>query len=369
MYNYDVWAKASSGRHDAPYFQHQVFFKIYLMKVLFVCSGNSSNFPIVPFIQSQGESLKDLGAKVDYFPVKGKGILGYIKSGLKIRKFLKSNNYDIIHAHFTLSGWSAVIGARKTPVILSLMGSEVHGNVAGNNALNLKSRFYQILTYLIQPFVAAIISKSENIEKHVYLKSKSKILPNGVNTDLFRPTTNDYRKELGLAPEKVYVLFLGNREKPIKNFSLAQKAVESLNVPNVELINPYPLTHSDVPKYLNSVNVLVVPSLMEGSPNVVKEAMACNCPIVATNVGDIRWVMGDTEGCFLSSFSSKEFAKQLKRAIEFSEVNGRTNGEQQIAELGLRSESIANRLIDIYTSVHAGSFKIKRSSHQELIES
>lgn len=339
------------------------------MKVLFVCSGNSINFPIVPFIKSQGESLKEAGIEVDYFPVKGKGILGYIKSGIKIRKFLESNNYDVIHAHFTLSGWSALIGTRKIPIVLSLMGSDALGQVSGNDNLNLKSRFYQILTYLIQPFVAAIISKSANIEKHVYLKSKSTILPNGVNTDLFRSAADDFRKELGLDSEKIYILFLGNRDKPIKNFSLAQEAVASLDLPNVELINPYPLVHADVPKYLNSVNVLVVPSLMEGSPNVIKEAMACNCPIVATDVGDIRWVMGDIEGCYLSSFSSKEFAQQLKLAIEFSEVYGRTNGEQRISKLGLSSESIANRLIDIYTSLKTGSYGIKSLKHQELIES
>jgi teichuronic acid biosynthesis glycosyltransferase TuaC len=339
------------------------------MKVLFVCSGNSINFPIVPFIKSQGESLKDAGVEVDYFPVNGKGMMGYIKSGIKIRKLLKTNNYDIIHAHFTLSGWSAFIGTRKTPIVLSLMGSDALGKLTGSEGINFKSRFYQVLTYLIQPFMAAIISKSENIEKHVYLKSKSNILPNGVNTDLFKPMANGFRKELGLDAKKIYILFLGNRDKPVKNFSLAKNAVESLNMPHVELINPYPLAHADVPKYLNSVNVLVVPSLMEGSPNVVKEAMACNCPIVATDVGDIRWVLGETEGCYISTFNANEFARQLKHAIEFSEVKGRTNGKQRIADLSLSTESIANLLIGIYTAVQAGPFKKEKLSHKELIKS
>ncbi|MBD1397717.1 glycosyltransferase [Pontibacter sp. JH31] len=327
------------------------------MKVLFVCSGNSVIFPIVPFIKSQGESLKAAGIEVDYFPLKGKGFTGYIKAGLNLRKVLKLKQYDVIHAHYTLSGWAAVIGARNTPVVISLMGSDAYGQITENIAQSIKSKFYQLLTYLIQPFVTAIISKSENIEKHVYLKRKSTILPNGVNTNLFRPTTNDFRQELGLHADKIYILFLGNRDKPIKNYTLAREAVALLNMPDVELINPYPLDHADIPSYLNSVNVLVVPSLMEGSPNVVKEAMACNCPIVATDVGDIKWVIGDTDGCHLSDFNPEEFAAKLKSAIAFSRDSGRTNGINRINELGLSAEDVANKLIDIYDSTQAVSHK------------
>lgn len=322
------------------------------MKVLFVCSGNSTNFPIVPFIKAQGESLVDAGLEVDYFTIKGKGLLGYVKSGLRLRRFIKTNHYDIIHAHFTLSGWSALIGSGNTPIVLSLMGTDAYGNYIGNNKINFKTRLYSILTLLIQPFVAAIISKSPNIEKYVYLKNKSHILPNGVNTSLFRPLVHGYREELGLEEDKQYVLFLGNKEKPVKNYTLAQQALESLKLTNVELINPYPLPHSEVAKYLNSVNLLVVPSFMEGSPNVVKEAMACNCPIVATDVGDIKWVLGDTKGCFISSFDTKDFAQKIKLALEFSESFGKTAGEQRISMLGLSIESVASKLIDIYTSTH-----------------
>jgi glycosyltransferase involved in cell wall biosynthesis len=87
---------------------------------------------------------------------------------------------------------------------------------------------------------------------------------------------------------------------------------------------------------------------MEGSPNVIKEAMACNCPIVATDVGDIRWVLGETEGCYISSFDTKEFADKIRLALKYSETVGRTNGMKRIQELGLDSETIAKRIIDIY---------------------
>jgi glycosyltransferase involved in cell wall biosynthesis len=241
-----------------------------------------------------------------------------------------------------------VIGSGNIPVILSLMGSDAQGEFIGVNKIRKDSSLFILSSFLIQPFVKAIITKSQNIQDRVYTKYKSYIIPNGIDTTVFKPHAEGYRKELGLAQNKKYVLFLGSKEKIGKNYSLAQKAISFLNLPDTELLNPYPIPHADIPKYLNSANVLVVPSFMEGSPNVIKEAMACNCPIVATDVGDIRWVMGDTEGCYLSSFNVEDFAEKIRLALDFSEAKGRTAGEERIKKLGLDSDTIAKRVIDIY---------------------
>ena len=318
------------------------------MKVLFVCSGNIKGFEVVPFIKEQGESLKKIGIEVDYFPIIGKGLKGYFQASKKLRAHLKANKYDLIHAHFTHSGWTAVLAAGKTPVVLSLMGSDAYGEYVGVNKVQLKSRANTLLTYFIQPFTKAIISKSQNIEDYVYLKHKSYIIPNGINKEKFKPSTIDYRAELGLSKDKKQVLFLGSRTNVRKNYALVKDAFDHLNLPDAELINPYPVSHAQIPKYLNAADVLVVPSLMEGSPNVIKEAMACNCPIVSTDMGDARWVFGDTEGCFLSSFKPYDFAEKIKMALEFAEKKGRTQGEKRIIELGLDAETIAQRVKGIY---------------------
>lgn len=318
------------------------------MRVLFVCSGNSKDFNIVPFVKEQGESLRKQGIDVDYYPVVGKGIAGYVKAGLKLRKCLKENSYDLIHAHFTLSGWTAVIGAKKTPVVLSLMGSDAYGEYIGVNKVQPSSRFVMFLTWLIQPFVKAIISKSQNIENYVYLKRKSYIVPNGINKEKFKPLPLSELKDLPLKEGKKQVLFLGSKANVRKNFPLAQAAVEQLNLPDVELINPYPVAHNEIPKYLNAADVLVVPSLMEGSPNIVKEAMACNCPIVSTDMGDVKWLFGETKGYYLASFDARDFAEKLRLALKFAETNGKTEGRKRIIELGLEAENIAQRIIGIY---------------------
>ncbi|MEO5603571.1 MAG: glycosyltransferase [Cyclobacteriaceae bacterium] len=321
------------------------------MKVLFVCSGNVNGFEVVPFIREQGEAIRKAGVDIDYFPVKGKGLKGYLTASARLRNHLKQNHYDLIHAHFILSGCTAVLASRKTPIVLSLMGSDAYGEYVGENRTLFFSRYLTILTRLIQPFVSAIISKSSNIERYVYLKQKSFIVPNGIDITKFRSTPKNYRDELALNAGKKQVLFLGSRSSVRKNIKLAQNAISYLNRNDVELINPYPVSHDTIPKYLNSVHVLAVCSYMEGSPNVVKEAMACNCPIVATNVGDIEWVFGNTEGCYIASFKPEDYAAKLTEALNFSEGHRRTRGEQRIHDLALDSETVARRVIEIYKKV------------------
>ncbi|WP_207511000.1 glycosyltransferase [Longitalea luteola] len=319
------------------------------MKVLFVSSGNSKEFDIIPFIKEQGESLKSEGIEVDYYPVHGKGLKGYIKAGFSLRKLLKRKQYDLIHAHFTYSGWTALIGAGwRIPVVLSLMGSDANGEYKGENKVVLSSRLSSFMTWLIQPFVKAIISKSANIEKSVYLKRKSHIIPNGVNMQKFRPREMNGHSDHTRTDGKIKVLFLGNKNKPGKNFPLVEAAIQHLGWQHVELISPYPVQHNDVPKYLNEADVLAFPSYMEGSPNVIKEAMACNCPIVSTDVGDVSWVFGKTKGCYLASFEPADFAEKLKEAIHFSQTKGRTKGRQRIVSLSLDMETVAKRLRSVY---------------------
>ena len=321
------------------------------MKILFVCSGNVNGFDVVPFIKEQGEAIRKLGVDIEYFPLRGKGLKGYLEAGLSLRSYLKKNHYDLIHAHFILSGCAAVFASRRTPVVLSLMGSDAYGEYVGENKTLFSSRYLTLLTILIQPLVRAIISKSRNIERYVYLKRKSFIIPNGIDTTKFKSGEINYRDELALSSDKKQILFLGSKNSVRKNLKLAQNAVSCLNRNDVELINPYPVSHESVPKYLNSVHVLAVCSYMEGSPNVIKEAMACNCPIVATDVGDVKWVLGKTEGCYIASFKPEDYAAKLSEALKFSQTHGRTQGEQRIKELNLDSVTVAKRIIEIYKMV------------------
>lgn len=323
------------------------------MKVLFVASGNSETFDVAPFIQSQAQSLEKQGIDIDFFPVLGKGIKGYLKSSKDLREYVKKMNPDIIHSHYTLCGWTSILAATGKPIVHSFMGSDVNGIYDKKGKVKWNSRYLTLLSVLLQPFVSAIICKSANLSKLFLFRKSIQTVPNGVDLDTFGLFDKRNDKVFELANNKQSILFLGDPNNTVKNYPLVYEAVKKLVDLDVELITPYPVPHGKVSLYLQKADVFVLSSLNEGSPNVVKEAMACNCPMVVTDVGDVAWVIGDTHGCYVSSFKVDDFVSNLKKALLFAKEHGRTNGRQRILNLGLDSETIAKRIISIYEEVLA----------------
>jgi len=307
------------------------------MKVLFVFSGNSYYFDISPFIKVQAESLTKLGHTIDYYPVKGKGLWGYLSNITKISKFIKQGDYDIVHSHYSFCGIVSALATEK-PVVCSLMGSDVK-----------KSGLWRfIIKYFIMHKWKRTIVKSKDMKLTLGI-DKVEVIPNGVDLDIFRPMNkNDCRKELGWDIGNKIILFAADPKRPEKNFSLAKKATETLNIQDVELKVVYPVPHKDIPIYLNAADLLLSTSLWEGSPNIIKEAMACNCPIVSTNVGDVKWLLDGVEGCFITTNDPKDIADKIKKALNFK---SRRNGRDKLINLGLDSEHIAKKIIKVYEEV------------------
>jgi teichuronic acid biosynthesis glycosyltransferase TuaC len=323
------------------------------VNVLFISSGNAES-GICTIIKNQGDSLIEAGINIEYFNIKGKGIVSYIRHIFILRKKKRNKKYDIFHAHYSLSAVTAILAGCK-PLIVSLMGSDAYGDYIENNQISFTSRIKILLTYLIQPFVYKIISKSDNIEKYVYLKRKSVIIPNGINLNFFRPNNSRFevREKFGFRNQIKYVLFVGNTKNKRKNYKLVEESFSLIHSPFFKLINLYPINHIDMPDYLNATDVLILTSFAEGSPNIIKEAMACNCPVVSTAVGDVKWLFGNEPGHFITSFEPENVADKIKMALIFSEERGRTNGRKRINELSLDSETVAKKVIGIYEEVLA----------------
>ena len=322
------------------------------MKILFIFRTASNKKAPVPFIASQMQSLQKQGIAVESFAISGKGIMAYFRAAGKLRAFLRTHPHDIIHAHYALCGLTAVLAFTGKPIVLSLMGSDILGEYRSKSSISFRSRIVMLIAWLIQPFVAAIIAKSENIYIKIRLKKIASLIPNGVDLEFFNPTDNKQaRSELGLEPGKRYVLSLANPQHYWKNPGLARKAVKLLNDSDVELLTPYPVEPGEVAKYLNASDVFISTSFMEGSSNVIKEAMACNCPIVATDVGDAAWVLGQTPGCYLTSFDPDEIAGKLQSALAFAQTHNRTIGRRRIIELGLDLQTTAKRIVEVYQSL------------------
>ena len=220
--------------------------------------------------------------------------------------------------------------------------------------MTLLGRINILLSRLLQYFVDEIIVKSDNLLEKLDASLSVSVVPNGVNFNTFRSMDKaECRKKLGLNKHNKIVLFLGKTDDPRKNYSLAQSSIEYLNSYsnrkiNIELVAPNSIAPEEVPVYMNASDVLLQTSLWEGSPNVIKEAMACNIPIVSTDVGDVNKVIIDTKGCFLTEFDSESIGHAIDNAISF---NSRTLGRNDIKHL--RSERVAETIKSIYATLLA----------------
>jgi teichuronic acid biosynthesis glycosyltransferase TuaC len=315
------------------------------LKVLFVCSGNSQ-FGINPIIQNQAESLKEIGLDVDFFTVRQSGFRGYLKSVKPLREKIRSGNYSIVHAHYVLSGWIAVLSQLKTPLVLSFMGSDIHGDFNKKGKKTFNGFIHQFLSKLIQPFPDHLIVKSDQMFQNIFYQKKTSVIPNGVCFSHFKEMDKTAcRKELKLPTDKKLILFAGNPDMYIKNHQLANEAVKQLDT-NISLINPYPVKHKDMVRYYNAADVLLLTSFREGSPNVIKEAMACNLPVVSTKVGDVEYIIKNTSGCFLVDQTIDSVKDGINKALEF---NSRTNGRNHIKHLN--QKEIAAQIQALYHSL------------------
>jgi len=314
------------------------------MNILFVSSGNNRTGKTAPFIESQGESLRKKGHNVYYSLVKGHGLKSYFKHSFEIKKDVKKYKIDVIHAHYSLCAFSSLLAFSKKPIVASYMGSDAYGSINKKGKTRISSYWIVLLSLLMQPFLSYIISKSENIDKYVHKKRRA-IIPNGVDFDTFQPRT---QKRDDSSSKLFTILFLGDTSSERKNFTLLDKAVSSLNDENIIIEAPYPIQAKDIPKYMQNADMLAMTSWEEGSPNVVKEAMACNLPIVATNAGDAWWLLGDLEGHYKTKFDYNDLAKGI---LEIKKFNNNTKGRDRLIELGLDASMVADKLIGIYETV------------------
>lgn len=304
------------------------------MKVLFVSSGRRGDVGVV--VRNQGESLVKNGVSIDFFTTKP-GIYGYLRAVWRLWMTIRQGSYNLVHAHYSYSAFTATLAGCR-PLVVSLMGSDT----TGNRFLNL------IIRILSQRRWSATIVKTKEMQRRLNLRN-AVVIPNGVDLNRFRPLEKEFcRKKLGLDENEMIVLFIAGMNREEKRLSLAMEAFRLLDEGNLRFIHLHDTPNEQVPLYFNSADLLLLTSSREGSVNVVKEAMACNCPVVSTDVGDVRSVFGDLEGCFLTSSDPHDIAAGIKNALNFGR---RTSGRKRLVELGLDADSVAGRLIDLYMQV------------------
>ena len=152
-------------------------------------------------------------------------------------------------------------------------------------------------------------------------------------------------KKLHIDTER-FVLFSGSFTNEVKNPTLAKEAMAKVD--NAELVELRGYSREEVNLLMNAADCLLMTSHREGSPQVIKEAMACGTPVVSVDVGDVKEVIGHTEGCYIAERDPEDIAEKIRQALAFK---GKTNGRQRIIDLGLSNDLVAKKLIEIYNEV------------------
>lgn len=307
-----------------------------MMKVLFVCSGNFTGLfeHKMVFVHEVREALISKGIKIDVFLVKGKGLFGYLKSIFNFWKIVFNSDYDLIHAYYGLSGLLACLQLSK-PVITTFLGSDI--NLP--NIRRISKIVYSISSFSI--FVDKKLAQLINAKKKYVVQSL------GIDLATFSPIEKTVsREKVGFSQSDKVILFSSSFDRKEKNFFLAKKALDSLeqSFSIIELGKSYSREYLNL--LYNVADVFLLTSFTEGSPQTIKEAMACNCPIVTTDVGDIKEIISDTEGCFMTSFDPADVADKIKLALDFGK---RTNGREKIKHLD--NKLIAEKILEVYKEV------------------
>ena len=305
------------------------------MKILIVANYNPGHFS--PFVVEQMEVLRKIGVEIDTYGIEGKGLFGYLRNIVGIKKKIREFQPDLIHAHYGLSGLCANL-QREVPVVTTYHGSDIH---SGGWILKLSQIAMRLSAYNI--FVSRKL-----LEMSGYKGDNACVLSCGIDLETIKSIPRDEaRRMLGLGGGK-FVLFSSRFDNEVKNYPLAKAAMEL--VPEATLIELMGYSRQQVGWLMNACDVQLTTSWRESGPLVVKEAMACGTPVVSVDVGDVKDVMGNTSGCYLTNYDAADIADKIRMALSFE---GKTNGRKRIKELELDNRIIAQRLFELYRQLAA----------------
>ena len=287
--------------------------------------------------------VEDLGPVATRLaPTKGHNVPFYAANVLwsypRVLEAISSNEYDLVH---TNSGLAAPFGLLQPdrPIVQTLWGTDLMGDYLGGY-------YSRILKYAVEGFDEVIV---RNDAMNRELDRRAHVIPAGVDMEKFREIPREMaRNEVGWDTEGRYVLFPYSPDNERKNYPLARRVVERANEQlsePVELRTVSRVPHEQIPYYLNASDALLLTSRLEGSPNTVKEALACNVPVVSTDVGDVRERLREVEPSTVAT-DPKTLVTGLVAAIE---QGGRCNGRTAVEPLSW--DRVGQRILELYETV------------------
>jgi len=308
------------------------------MKILFVTNmyPTKERPGYGSFIKREVESLTRSGQSVDvlYFPGY-KSKLNYFKACFNVFTQTVRNRYDVVHAHYGMSALPALFRWRS-PLVVTLHGSDA-------------------LVGSIEPLISRIVCRLADavivVSPQIAARIPGRVIPIGVDCAKFKPRDRvEARTRLGLSTDKQLVLFPYDPERRIKRFDLAKAAVEKLKMTghDVDLLIVSNVPGDEMPWYYSAADVMILCSDSEGSPCAVKEALACNIPVVSTDVGDVTEIMEGVSGTVICEQKVEALALGLEEVL-LQEKNRGCEGFLAMGRYDLRRTVSA--VMDVYRYV------------------
>lgn len=309
------------------------------------------------FVKEQVESVRDAGVEVRLLHVdrtrEGAGV--YRRLGERLRRALAEESPDVVHVMY--GGVMAATAARhvgRVPLVISFCGNDLLGEGEVGARRRLVERYAIACSHRAARRADHVIVKSEPLRAALPAGLEERritLLPNGVDLERFSPRDRAAaRAELGWADERRHVLFPSGPSRTEKRYWLARAAVDALRrglEEEVELHALDGVPPGQVPTWLNASDVVLLTSTHEGSPNAVKEALACDVAVVSTDVGDVRERIGGVTGCVVADATPEALGDGLRTAL----AAGRVQGRAAVRPLAL--ERVAERLARIYEAAVA----------------
>jgi teichuronic acid biosynthesis glycosyltransferase TuaC len=290
-------------------------------------------------VRQQAEQLRRFGHTVDVVNIPGfRSRLNYLKGAVDVVRKTRTTQYDIVHAHYGLTAVPAWfrLGA---PLVMTLHGSDVLGR-----------RVDRLCSWFMSRIADAVIVVSEEMRRRI----PGFVIPCGVDLNLFRPLDrHEARARLRWPSDRYLILFPFDPRRRVKRYDVARAGVDRLTKEGIaaELMTVFGVDSREMPWHYSAADAMVLCSDSEGSPTSIKEALACDLPVVATDVGDVREIFRGVPGTWLCARDAADIARCLREAL----TAPRTGGFERRAAMAKYNQALTvARIIGVYNTVLTG---------------